>query len=127
MLLTPQPASVAATMRAAKSAVMRLKPWRSMGMAPRSRRELDCVPRTAGDVVIDCGAKRGLLPLPALPRGEGRGEGRLQALEQAAAPHPNPLPILKKNGERGLLIRQLVIGELGAQVLLGDLAGGGHG
>src|SRR5213595_2087766 len=30
-----------------------------------------------------------LLPLPALLRGEGRGEGQRQAPEQASAPHPN--------------------------------------
>src|SRR6185369_2179682 len=35
-------------------------------------------------------------------RGEGRGEGRRHTPtpERAAAPHHNPLPILKKNGER---------------------------
>src|SRR6478672_3393769 len=35
----------------------------------------------------------GWLPLPALARGEGRGEGRQHtpALEYAAAPHPGPL------------------------------------
>jgi xanthine dehydrogenase accessory factor len=31
-------------------------------------------------------------PSPRLSRGESRGAGRLQAPEQAAAPHPNPLP-----------------------------------
>src|SRR4030081_301270 len=79
MLLTPQPASVAATMRTATRAAMRLKPWRSMGMAPRSRRGLDCVPRTGRDVVIDCGGKRGRmlwLPLP-MPE-EAWGEGTLR-------------------------------------------------
>ena len=50
-----QPANVAATMRTATRAAMRLKPWRSMRMAPRSRRGLDCIPRTQRDVVIDCG------------------------------------------------------------------------
>ena len=41
-----------------------------------------------------------LSPRPALARGEGRGEGRQSTLtEQAAAPHPDPLPV--KDGERG--------------------------
>src|SRR5712691_6533071 len=38
---------------------------------------------------------RGLLaasPSRREERGEGRGEGRQQTPEQAAAPHPNPLP-----------------------------------
>jgi len=33
--------------------------------------------------------------------GEGRGEGQQHTPEQAAAPHPSPLPV--KNGERGLV------------------------
>jgi xanthine dehydrogenase accessory factor len=41
-------------------------------------------------------------PSPRFSRGEGRGEGwpLAPALRYAAAPHPDPLPILKKNGER---------------------------
>src|SRR6476646_9052958 len=37
---------------------------------------------------------------PFFQWGEGRGEGRQQAPEQASTPHPNPLPV--KYGERGL-------------------------
>src|SRR5215831_17518352 len=38
MLLMPQPASAAASVRTAPSATMRRKPWPSMGIAPRSPR-----------------------------------------------------------------------------------------
>src|SRR5438067_1246126 len=49
-------------------------------------------------------------PSPRTSRGEHRGEGPRQtpAQEQVAAPHPNPLPILKKNGERGQARRSLL-------------------
>jgi len=41
------------------------------------------------------------LPLPALGRGEGGGEGQTDA-RRVIAPHPNPLPVRtdRKNGER---------------------------
>src|SRR5262249_22558507 len=41
MLLMPQPASIAASVKTAPSAAMRRKPWRSMGIAPGSRRVRD--------------------------------------------------------------------------------------
>ena len=52
--------------------------------------------QTVGAVIAN-GAARAA-PAPRL-RGEGRGEGQLHTLEQAAATHPNHLPILKKHGE----------------------------
>ena len=44
-----------------------------------------------------------LSPCSALAWGEGWGEGQLQALEQAVAPHPGPLPVraIERDGERG--------------------------
>ena len=44
-------------------------------------------------VVIAVGAAR------SAPAARLRGKGQLHTLEQAAATHPNHLPILKKNGE----------------------------
>src|SRR6476661_752350 len=45
-------------------------------------------------------------PSPRISRGEGRGEGQTLAPATVAAPHPNPLPILKKNGERDSIPQQ---------------------
>jgi len=38
----------------------------------------------------------GIAPSPRTSRGEGRGEGQQHTPEQAAAPHPSPLPIMPK-------------------------------
>jgi len=44
-------------------------------------------------------------------RGEGQGEGQVPGAEQAAAPHPNPLPA---SGERETTLRQVALAEIGA-------------
>jgi hypothetical protein len=54
--LTPQPASVAATMTTATSAAMRLKPWRSMSLLLEVEGE-SSAPLTRIEVVTNCGAR----------------------------------------------------------------------
>src|SRR5256714_10697263 len=55
--------------------------------------------------------------------GEGRGEGQTLAPALVAAPHPNPLPILKENGEREFRLSAVFADDGdGADVALGEAA-----
>ena len=43
-------------------------------------------------------------PLAPSARGEGKGRPQIPTSAQAAAPHPDPLPIVKDDGERETLV-----------------------